>query len=113
MPGSQCCRITECPAGDLKLAGYSQRTQETHLERVDSVPKCYSKYPSQLSDDQIRDYPLYVGDKRHYSPSSLRIASLMAINLLRNVQERGLCRLCRQPVLHWVQSTINHSRLVG
>lgn len=62
-------------AGDLKLAGYRKRTRDTYLERVCSLANYYDQCPSKLSDEQIRDYLLYIVDERHYSPSSLRIAN--------------------------------------
>lgn len=78
-------------AGDLKLAGYAERTQKTYLERVCCLANYYDQCPSKLSDKEIRDYLLHIVEKRQYSPTSLRIANaalkfFYRVTLKRNVK---------------------------
>ena len=60
---------------DLKLAGYADRTQKSYLERVSNLANYFDQCPSELSDEQVRDYLLHIVNDRNYAANSLRITN--------------------------------------
>ena len=60
---------------DLKLAGYADRTQKSYLERVSNLANYSDQCPSELSDEQVRDYLLHIVNDRNYAANSLRITN--------------------------------------
>ena len=69
-PGSLRQRMTR----DLELRGYSQRTQEAYLRAVRQLAAFYRLSPDELHEEQVRDYFLYLKNRKHFAPSSLKIA---------------------------------------
>lgn len=59
---------------DLKLAGYSERTQEAYIRAVRQLAEHYHKSPDQLEDDHIRDYFLHLKEERKFARGSMSIA---------------------------------------
>lgn len=59
---------------DLQLAGLSLRTQQTYLRVVQQLAKHYKASPDQLSEDQVRDYLLFLKNDKHFAASTLRLA---------------------------------------
>jgi site-specific recombinase XerD len=59
---------------DLKLAGYSERTQEAYIRAVRKLAQHYRRCPDQLEDDQIRDYFLYLKEERKFARGSMSVA---------------------------------------
>jgi len=59
---------------DMKLKGYAETTQTAYLRFVDQYAKHYSKPPDQLTENQLRNYLLYLKDKRKLSTSTLTVA---------------------------------------
>jgi len=41
---------------DLKLAGYSKRTQESYVYSVLKLAKYFKKSPENISNEELRDY---------------------------------------------------------
>lgn len=62
-------------AEDLQLAGYSERTQKSYLERVTNLANYFQQCPSELSDEQVREYLIHVVSERKYAANSLRITN--------------------------------------
>ena len=59
---------------DLKLAGYSERTQEAYIRAVRQLAQHYHKCPDQLEDDHIRDYFLHLKEERKFARGSMSVA---------------------------------------
>ena len=59
---------------DMQLRGYSQRTQEAYLRAVRKLAEHYGKRPDQLSEEQVRNYFLYLKNQKNFAPSSMKIA---------------------------------------
>jgi site-specific recombinase XerD len=59
---------------DLQLAGLSERTQEAYLRAVRKLAAHFRHSPDQLTENQVRDYLLYLKNDRKFSPSALKIA---------------------------------------
>jgi len=60
---------------DLQLAGLAEGTQEGYLRAVKQFAAHFHKPPDQISEQEFREYLLYLKNERHYSPSSLKIAA--------------------------------------
>jgi len=59
---------------DLKLAGYSTRTQEAYVATVRRLSEHYSRSPDRINEEELRRYFLYTKDERKLSRSSITIA---------------------------------------
>lgn len=59
---------------DLKLAGLSERTQGAYVDAVRHLSNHYSQRPDQLTEDQLRQYFVYLRDEKKQARSSLTIA---------------------------------------
>lgn len=57
---------------DMKLFGYSQRTQDTYLYAVRKLTNHFQKTPDQITNQELRDYLLWHKDK--YAPNTTTIA---------------------------------------
>ena len=60
---------------DLQLAGLAEGTQNAYLRAVKQFAAHFRKPPDQISEQEFREYLLYLKNQRHYSPSSLKIAA--------------------------------------
>jgi integrase/recombinase XerD len=60
---------------DLQLAGLAEGTQKAYLRVVKQLAAHFHKPPDQISEQEFRNYLLYLKNERHYSPSSLKIAA--------------------------------------
>jgi integrase/recombinase XerD len=63
---------------DLKLDGKKPRTIQTYLTDMTGLAKHYRCSPGKLSEQQIRQYLLFLTDQRGFKPNSMRpvVASL-------------------------------------
>ncbi len=59
---------------DMQLRGLSLRTQETYVQAVRQLAKHYHRSPEQISEEELRQYFLYLKNTRHVSNSTFRIA---------------------------------------
>lgn len=57
---------------DMKLFGYSKRTQETYLYAVNKLATHFNTPPDRLTDEQLRQYLLWHKDR--YAPNTTTIA---------------------------------------
>jgi integrase/recombinase XerD len=60
---------------DLQLAGLAEGTQKLYLRVVRQLTDHFHKAPNRLTEQDVRDYLLYLKNERQYSPSSLKIAA--------------------------------------
>jgi Phage integrase, N-terminal SAM-like domain len=89
---------------DLQLKGMSERTQEMYVRAVRQLAEHYHKPPDQISDEELRQYFLYVKNVKHWSRSGTTIAlcglkffyehtlqrSLTTLQLVRPPREKKL-----------------------
>jgi len=73
---------------DLQLHGYSKRTQELYLRAVRQLAEHFNKPPDQITEEQLRDYFLYVKNVKKWS----RTASTIAICGIKFFFEKTLRR---------------------
>jgi len=59
---------------DLQLRGLSERTQEMYVRAVRQLAEHYHKSPERITEEELRDYFLYVKNVKHYSRSTSTIA---------------------------------------
>ena len=62
-------RMTE----EMQLAGYAPETQESYLFKVQVLAKYYHRSPDLLTDDEIRQFFLYLINERKVSSSSVTV----------------------------------------
>jgi len=59
---------------DLQLRGMSERTQECYLRAVRQLADHYHKSPDLITEEEIRQYFLWMKNVRHYSRAAITIA---------------------------------------
>ena len=59
---------------DLQLRGLSERTQEIYVRAVRQLAAHYHKSPARITEEELRDYFLYLKNVKHYSRSASTIA---------------------------------------
>ena len=89
---------------DLQLKGMSERTQQMYVRAVRQLAEHYHKPPDQISDEELRQYFLFVKNVKHWSRSGTTIAlcglkffyeqtlhrSLATLQLVRPPREKKL-----------------------
>jgi len=60
-------QITEAVKKELKLRGYSHKTQKAYLHHIERYISYFAKDPKELDEGHIRDYMLYLIDKKKVS----------------------------------------------
>jgi len=60
---------------DLQLAGLAEGTQTAYLRVVKQLSAHFHTAPDQLTEQQVREYLLYLKNERHVSPSLLKTAA--------------------------------------
>lgn len=63
-------RMIEC----LQLRGLSERTQESYVQAVRLLAEHYRKSPDLITEEELRQYFLYLKNVKKYASSSLTIA---------------------------------------
>ncbi len=66
---------------DMQLRGFAERTQESYLRAVEQLAKHYRKSPELLTEEELRQYFLYLRNEKRASRSGCTIA-LCAIKFL-------------------------------
>ena len=66
---------------DMQLRGLAPGTQRVYIEGVKSLARHYGRSPDQLTEEQIRQFFLYLTETRHLARSTLRVY-LYAIKFL-------------------------------
>jgi integrase/recombinase XerD len=59
---------------DLQLHGLSKNTQARYVEAVRHLAEYYRKPPNQITEEELRQYFLYLAKVKQVAPSTLRIA---------------------------------------
>jgi integrase/recombinase XerD len=59
---------------DMQLRGLAARTQESYLAAVRQLAVHYDRSPDQLSDDELRQYFLYLRNEKHLAPNTAHVA---------------------------------------
>lgn len=59
---------------DMQLRGMSERTQESYVFAVRKLAEHFFKSPNQITEDELREYFLYLKNVKKYSKSATNIA---------------------------------------
>ena len=59
---------------DMQLRGLAERTQESYVGAVRQLAEYYGKSPEQISEEELRQYFLYLKNDKQYAASSSRVA---------------------------------------
>jgi integrase/recombinase XerD len=59
---------------DMQLHGFSERTQDSYLRAVRQLAEYYNKPPDQISEEELRQYFLYLKNVRQASRSTITLA---------------------------------------
>jgi site-specific recombinase XerD len=59
---------------DLQLRGLSERTQEIYVRAVRQLADHDHKSPAQITEEELRDYFLYLKNDKHYARAASTIA---------------------------------------
>lgn len=63
-------RMIEC----LQLRGLSERTQEAYVRAVRQLAEHYHKSPARISEEELRQYFLFLKNVKHYSRNTMTVA---------------------------------------
>ena len=63
-------RMIEC----LQLRGLSERTQESYVRAVRQLAEHYHKAPDLITEEELRQYFLFIKNVKHYSRNTMTIA---------------------------------------
>jgi len=66
---------------DMQLRGLAARTQESYLAAIQQLAVHYSKSPDLISEEELRQYFLYLRNERHLAPNTVNVA-LNAVKFL-------------------------------
>jgi integrase/recombinase XerD len=58
----------------LQLRGLSERTQESYLRAVRQLAEHYHKSPDLISEEELRQYFLYLKNVKHYARNTMTVA---------------------------------------
>ena len=67
-------KLREKMVEDLQLRGLAPSTQKAYVREVQHLAEHYRKSPDKITEDELREYFLYLVQIREVSPSTLRIA---------------------------------------
>jgi integrase/recombinase XerD len=59
---------------DMQLRGLAERTQEMYVIVVRQLAEHYSKSPDLITEEELRQYFLYLKNDKHYSRSAMTVA---------------------------------------
>ena len=81
-------RLRQRMIEDLQLRGMSERTQEMYVRAVRQLAEHYHKSPEHITEEELRDYFLYLKNVKQYS----RSASTIALCGIKFFYEQSLTR---------------------
>jgi integrase/recombinase XerD len=66
--------LREKMVDDMQLRGFAVRTQEAYLNAVRQLAKHYHKPPNQITEDELRQYFLFLKNEKHAARNTCTIA---------------------------------------
>ncbi len=98
---------------DLQLLGKAERTQQAYVRAVRMLAEYFNTPPDQLTEEQIRQYFLYVTTVKKWSPSTITQA-LCAIKTFCTVtlqQDWQILALIRPQKAHKLSDVLSHDEV--
>jgi integrase/recombinase XerD len=103
---------------DLQLRGLAPRTQEAYVAAVEQLAKYYHKPPDEVSEEELRQYLLYLQNEKRVSASTMTVALcgikfLYQYTLQREWRVLDLARAKQEKSLPTVLSVEEVARVLG
>jgi len=67
-------RLRQRMIEDMQLRGLAERTQEMYVIVVRQLAEHYGKSPDLITEEELRQYFLYLKNDKHYSRSTITVA---------------------------------------
>jgi len=98
---------------DLQLQGKSDRTQQAYVRAVRMLAEHFHTPPDQLTDEQIRQYFLYVRNTRHWSFSTMKQALCAIKTFYTQTLHRdwGILDVIRPPKSQTLPDVLTHDEV--
>jgi len=103
---------------DMKLFGYSKRTQETYLYSVSKLAQFFKKSPNKISNEELRQYLIYHKDRYARNTTTIALCGIKFLfektmkrkmpvfNLIRQPKENKLPVVLTREEVHLILSNI-------
>ena len=103
---------------DMKLFGYSKRTQETYLYSVSRLAQFFKKSPDKISNEELRQYLLYHKDRYARNTTTIALCGIKFLfqktlkrkmpvfNLIRQSKENKLPVVFTREEVHLILSNV-------
>ncbi len=84
---------------DMQLRGLSPKTQRCYIQAVQQFAQHYGKSPALITEEELRQYFLYLTTEKRVSPSTVTIALCASTFLFERTLQRPwpTCDLIRPP----------------
>jgi integrase/recombinase XerD len=87
---------------DMQLRGLAERTQDSYVRAVRQLAEHYGQSPEQITEEELRQYFLYLQNERQLSPSTCNVA----LNGIKFLYQYTLHR--PWPTLHLIHPPLGH-----
>jgi integrase len=74
MATTRTTKLRERMRQDIQLAGLSERTQDAYLRAVRQFAEHFRTPPDRLTEEQLREYFLFLKNEKHFASASLALA---------------------------------------
>jgi len=97
----------------MQLRGFAENTQRAYLQAITLLAQHYHRPPDQLTDDDIRDYFLYLRNERKVARSTSTIALCAIKFLVEHVVHRpwSSLTLIRPPKAHALPAVLSRDEV--
>jgi integrase/recombinase XerD len=110
---------------DLQLHGLSKQTEELYVQAVRHLAEYYRKPPDQITEEELRQYFLYLTKVKQVAPSTLRInlcgikffyertlhKQWITLELVRALKQKKLPLVLTIDEVHRILKCVHHLRL--
>ena len=73
---------------DMRLRGLAESTQRLYVDAIKGLAKYYNRSPDQITEDEVRQYFLYLTQTRKLAPNTLCIRMYALKFLYQNTLNR-------------------------
>jgi integrase/recombinase XerD len=103
---------------DMQLRGLAARTQEAYVAAVEQLAKYYHRPPDGISEEELRQYLLYLENEKAVSASTMTVALCALRFLYQHTLQRewhllDLAHAKQEKTLPAVLSVAEVARLLG
>lgn len=81
-------QLIENMINDMRLRGLSSRTQKSYLYGVRKLTEHFGKEPDQVTEDELKEYLLYLLNEKNYAPATVKLRINGVANLFKYTLKR-------------------------